>query len=236
MTRKLDTLLDGLADARDLTELDGAIRALRDRFDVDHIVYHSVRSGGMQWAALTYDPAWVDAYIERDFQTIDPVVLSCFGRAAPVDWKMLDWSSRAARALLAEGVAHGLGNQGLSLPVRGPGGQFAVFTVNGIASEATWARFTRSNMNDLLLAAHYVNDRAVTLTGQGPPSPAALSPREADALTLLASGSSRAQVAERLAISEHTLRVYIDAARHKLGAANTTHAVASALARGLISP
>ena len=36
------------------------------------------------------------------------------------------------------------------------------------------------------------------------------------------------------AISEHTLRVYIESARHKLGAINTIHAVARALTLGLI--
>jgi DNA-binding CsgD family transcriptional regulator len=54
------------------------------------------------------------------------------------------------------------------------------------------------------------------------------------AMTLLAKGFSRAQTADEMQISEHTLRVYIEAARHKLGALNTTHAVARALSRGLI--
>jgi DNA-binding CsgD family transcriptional regulator len=61
-----------------------------------------------------------------------------------------------------------------------------------------------------------------------------LSPRELGAMTLLAKGFSRAQTADEMQISEHTLRVYIEAARHKLGALNTTHAVARALSRGLI--
>ncbi|MEO1364155.1 MAG: helix-turn-helix transcriptional regulator, partial [Pseudomonadota bacterium] len=61
-----------------------------------------------------------------------------------------------------------------------------------------------------------------------------LSPREIDAMTLLAVGYSRAQVADSLSISEHTLRVYIESARHKLGAHNTTHAVARAISQGLI--
>ena len=62
----------------------------------------------------------------------------------------------------------------------------------------------------------------------------ALSPREIDAMTLLAVGYSRAQVANELSISEHTLRVYIESARFKLGAMNTTHAVARAMNQGLI--
>lgn len=53
-------------------------------------------------------------------------------------------------------------------------------------------------------------------------------------MTLLALGHSRAQVADELSISEHTVRVYIESARFKLGAMNTTHAVARALSRGLI--
>jgi len=61
-----------------------------------------------------------------------------------------------------------------------------------------------------------------------------LSPREADALTFLALGYSRAQIAETLEISEHTLRVYVESARFKLGAMNTTQAVARALSLGLI--
>ncbi|MEM8848723.1 MAG: autoinducer binding domain-containing protein [Pseudomonadota bacterium] len=234
MARRLDDLLERLADAADLADLGACVHELRDLYDVEHLVYHSVRSGGEQWAALTYAPRWVDTYIEQSFQTVDPVVLSCFNRFTPVDWKRLDWSPRPARALLAEGIAHGLGNQGFSLPIRGPAGQFALFTVNHRAVDEAWSRFTNAHLNDLLLAAHYVNERALDLDGMIPPALSNLSPRETDALTLLASGASRAQAAERLKISEHTLRVYIESSRHKLGAMNTTHAVANALSRGLI--
>ena len=45
---------------------------------------------------------------------------------------------------------------------------------------------------------------------------------------------NRAQAALELEISENTLRVYIESARHKLGALNTTHAVARALGEGQI--
>ena len=62
----------------------------------------------------------------------------------------------------------------------------------------------------------------------------ALSPREVDAVTLLAIGYNRAQVAQTLTISEHTVRVYVESARFKLGAMNSTHAVARAISRGLI--
>jgi DNA-binding CsgD family transcriptional regulator len=47
-------------------------------------------------------------------------------------------------------------------------------------------------------------------------------------------GLNRAQAVDTMSISEHTLRVYIESARFKLGAINTTHAVARAMSRGLI--
>ena len=61
-----------------------------------------------------------------------------------------------------------------------------------------------------------------------------LSPREVDVLTKLAMGLNRSQAAESLDISEHTLRVYVEGARVKLKAVNTTQAVARAIAEGIV--
>jgi len=87
----------------------------------------------------------------------------------------------------------------------------------------------------MLLISHVFNRKALDLEPDRTPEHAqALSPREVDAVTLLAMGYNRAQVAQSLAISEHTVRVYVESARFKLGAMNTTHAVARAISRGLI--
>ena len=93
---------------------------LRDVYEVEHLVYHSVKSTGQQYAALTYDPSWVDHYVAEGFEKIDPVVQGCFQRFTPVDWKRLDWSHKSARTLLGDGITAGLGNQGFSIPIRGP--------------------------------------------------------------------------------------------------------------------
>ncbi|HDR29663.1 response regulator transcription factor, partial [Rhodovulum sp.] len=106
---------------------------------------------------------------------------------------------------------------------------------NHSCSDVEWARFVQENMRDLIIIAHDFNKKALEFEGERDLAPSTtLSPRETSALTLLAKGLSRAQAADQLEISEHTLRVYIEAARHKLGALNTTHAVARALNAGLI--
>ncbi|MGB0658700.1 MAG: helix-turn-helix transcriptional regulator [Mangrovicoccus sp.] len=235
MNENLETLLGSLQQANSHNDLQNSVTSLRDLYDVDHVIYHSVNSTGQQYAGLTYSPEWVDRYLEKDYARIDPVVQGCYQRFHPVDWKQLDWSSKAARSFHCEAIDAGVGNQGLSVPIRGPSGQFALFTVSAIANDQNWQGFTRKNLSDLLLVAHFVNQKALELENGSDIQPHKnLSPREIDALCLLAAGYSRAQAAESLKISEHTLRVYIEAARFKMGAQNTTHAVALAITRGLI--
>lgn len=231
----LERVLARLEQSAALEELQHHITELRDAFRVDHLVYHWVSGNGDQYGCGTYDPAWVERYLAQGYLRIDPVVQGCFQRFHPVDWKQLDWSSRAARAFQKEAIDHGVGNQGYSIPIRGPNGQFALFTVSHSCDDAAWAAFCAASRRDLILVAHYFNQKALEFEpGRLPEQGQALSPREVDAMTLLAVGHSRAQAAEALAISEHTLRVYIESARFKLGALNTTHAVARALSRGLI--
>lgn len=234
-SRQLESILRNLAHADTLDGLQRATEALCSELKIDHIAYHWVDSAGDQYGCGTYSLAWQKRYIAQDYQRIDPVVIGCFQRFHPVDWKELDWSSKAARAFQAEALTYGIGNQGFSIPVRGPNGQFALFTANHSCDDATWAAFIERYRHELLLIAHYLNEKALELEPSRTPDLAqSLSPREVDAMTLLAIGYSRAQVADKLSISEHTVRVYIESARFKLGALNTTHAVARALSRGLI--
>lgn len=234
-TRQLEHILEALEQADTLEGLQVATQALRDLLKIDHVAYHWVDSAGDQYGCGTYSVAWQERYIEQNYVRVDPVIAGCYQRFHPVDWKELDWSSKAARAFLAEATTYGIGNQGFSVPVRGPNGQFALFTVNHSCDDATWAAFTEEYRRQLILIAHYLNEKALDFEPDRTPEAAqALSPREVDAMTLLAIGYNRAQVANSLSISEHTLRVYIESARFKLGALNTTHAVARALSRGLI--
>lgn len=231
----VNSVLEDLDATNTLEGLQTVITTLRDAFAIDHMVYHWVDSAGDQYGCGTYSDAWRDHYIEQNYLRVDPVISGCFQRFHPVNWKRLDWSSKAARAFQAEAIEYGVGNQGYSIPIRGPKGQFALFTVSHSCDDDIWAGFTEKNARDLILIAHFFNRKALEFEpNRTPEQSRALSPREVDAMTLLAIGYNRAQVAESLSISEHTLRVYIESARFKLGALNTTHAVARAMSRGLI--
>jgi DNA-binding CsgD family transcriptional regulator len=232
---QVNQILERLEKADKRDALDIVVGDIRESFGIDHIAYQWVSSAAASFGCSTFAQDWSERYAALNYERVDPVVVGCFQRFEPVEWKQLDWSSRAARAYLSDALAHGVGRQGYSIPIRGPNGQFALFSANHNCDDGHWATFTETHCRDLILIAHFFNQKALAL---GPDRVAealpALSPRELDAITLLAAGYSRAKVADNLSISEHTLRVYIESARFKLGALNTTHAVARALSRGLI--
>lgn len=62
-----------------------------------------------------------------------------------------------------------------------------------------------------------------------------LTPRELDVLELLAEGLSNKSIAERLGISDQTVKFHVASLIGKLGARNRTDAVRRAVRRGLIS-
>jgi DNA-binding NarL/FixJ family response regulator len=63
----------------------------------------------------------------------------------------------------------------------------------------------------------------------------ALTPREVQVLELLAEGLANKAIAERLGISDQTVKFHVASISGKLGAANRTDAVRRAVRRGLIA-
>ena len=61
-----------------------------------------------------------------------------------------------------------------------------------------------------------------------------LTPRELEALEMLAEGWSNKLIAAQLNISEHTAKFHVNSILHKLGAGTRTEAVMRALRRGLL--
>ncbi|MEQ3624420.1 MAG: LuxR family transcriptional regulator [Celeribacter sp.] len=214
--------------------MQAAIAATRDALGVDHAVYHWVNSLGERYGVGTYSDTWVDRYLDRNYLSLDPVIFGCVQSFTPVNWKAVDWSSRQARDFMKDAIAHGVGNQGYSIPMRGPAGQFALFTVSDSCDDAVWAEFIEDHRHPLIIISHEFNKKALEFEPEAAQPTPSLSPREVAAITCIAKGMNRAQAAVSLQISEHTLRVYIESARNKLGALNTTHAVARALSHGLI--
>ncbi|MCP5085648.1 MAG: LuxR family transcriptional regulator [Rhodobacteraceae bacterium] len=236
MHSQIEAFLEQTAQCETLEDLYHQIGGLRGILQVEHVVYHSVNRNGEPFALATYGADWADYYEKEELFKIDPVVLGAFERFHPYNWKSLNWDNKPARQMMHDAVDGGVGNQGVSVPIRGPHGEFALFSLSHRCSDASWGQFISSNISDVLLVGHFLHQAARQIENQADRRGYInLSPRENDALRLLGAGLNRGRIAEKLMISEHTLRVYIESARYKLGAVNTVHAVAKALSEGLIS-
>ena len=236
VAQRFADLRERIDQTSSIDELYAAVASLRDVYDVEHAIYHSVDVSGRPYALATYGPEWSKHYEENRLYLIDPVVKAAFTSFTTYDWRDLSWSGQKLQRFRSDAIEGGVGNQGLSLPIRGPGGEFALVTMSNQASDATWTRQVSEFSDFMVMTGHYLHEATRALAAS-PNSHVAeeLSPRERDALSYLSKGMNRGTIADHLNISEHTLRVYVDSARRKLGAHNTLHAVACALKLGVIA-
>lgn len=87
------------------------------------------------------------------------------------------------------------------------------------------------------LLGDFVRSRAGRQPEQtGFAAPDVLTARELDTLELLGQGLSNLQIAERLVVSEHTVKTHVSNVFHKLGLRDRVHAVIYAYERGIIKP
>jgi DNA-binding CsgD family transcriptional regulator len=261
MSDRLNAILEKLSSLPQLESFGDTIEAIRAAYDVDHVYYYAISlglemrardgyrfaplpeadgvltQGGRRLAAMSYSRDWVARYLEAQFQEVDPVLQGALASFDPVDWADLDWRSSDRQGFREEAKAFGVGDQGYTVPVRGPSGQYAIFTINKACERGSWERLLKEHRTDFMLLAHFTHQRVLKLAGHEDAAPTRpLSARERDALRMVAAGLSRGQAADKLGISENTFRVYIDSARHKLCALNVPHAIALAAHKGIIPP
>ncbi|MBX4954659.1 LuxR family transcriptional regulator [Rhizobium lentis] len=94
--------------------------------------------------------------------------------------------------------------------------------------------FSPTEMRELCYIAIHVFDRLAEIRNLDNRMTDTLTDREIDCLNWTAAGKTSAEIAEILALSEHTVNHYLNRATKKLDTVNRTQAVAKALRIGLI--
>lgn len=236
----IETASDLIMAAPDVDGMAKAVLEIRNVLGLANIVYHRLRAGKEVEAEplliLSYDDRWVERYVGRDYFKIDPVVRIGTAAVSPIDWSKLDRSSFSVRRMFAEADSYGVGRQGLTIPIRGPGGERALFTVTSNADDREWARFRPAAIGDLSTIGQQVHDRVAHITGTRIDEGPRLSPREMECLNLIVRGKSSKQISGLLAISESSVRLVLRSIRYKLKSATLHQAVARAVSHGLVVP
>ena len=228
--RFLDTI-DRIASSNTVDELGQVIREMRSEYALANIVYHAVyvpeAPSFHPLLILTYDPEWVKRYKFRDYFQIDPVVTYGTRSFLPLDWADVDHETNNAKSFFLEADRYSVGRQGATLPVRGPGGERALFTITSNSSEVEWRRNWLLYVKDFQLIAHYFHERAIGISGyRTTERNQTLSRREKECLQLIARGLAPKQIAGRLGISDSAVRMHLRSSCNKLGCASTDQAVA----------
>lgn len=217
-------------------DVDGLLRVLfdlRDESGLANLVYHatSVPASGKAnpLLLLTYDDAWVRRYFDRDYFSIDPVLVAGRRGFLPIDWMTVEHSSKEARHFFKEAESYGVGRHGFTLPIRGLAGERALFTITTNATDEHWHRWRFSHLHDFHLLSHYFHDRAMRLAGLRSENVLRpLSPREKQCLESLVQGRAPGQMADALGLSLSAVHAYLRAARQKLECNTIEQAIAKA--------
>jgi len=112
-------------------------------------------------------------------------------------------------------------------------GGAALFSVTSDMEDTEWLKYSAELEKDIIYLSLLVHERARKLQSNGPEiEEQAVTLMEKSCLQWIAEGHTMIQVAEKLSVSERTVRMYLSSARMKLGANNTIHAITKLLRAG----
>jgi DNA-binding CsgD family transcriptional regulator len=236
--RAYEAAFERIGAASSADELLDALKVVVAVYGLDHAVYHAVKLPGCEVPhpalVLTYPDEWVDRYIRQDYFRIDPIVAAGATAFLPVDWARVDKRGARAKQVFGEAREFGIGDQGITFPVRGPAGDHALFTVTSTSSDREWEGLKRVYLRDLQALGHLIHAKMVELRCGGGALVPVLSPRERQCLAGAAAGLRDKEIALELKISERVVRAYFETSRHKLHCRNRTQVVARAVALGIV--
>ncbi|ODT74411.1 MAG: hypothetical protein ABS76_37145 [Pelagibacterium sp. SCN 64-44] len=235
--RYLDDHLPGFIDAIDIRPDRDSIRLALSSLTINAgftcFAYVSMR-GSDVIAHSNYDREWQQRYRASNYFSIDPVVSQARRTMRPTNWSINDRSrlDENGRRVFDEAADFGIVS-GVAIPIRGSFGRTAILA---LASDDPNA--ARIGVRDAAFAATAVTVMHVNLQRLAQTTELAtaalLSPREQTCLIWASFGKTYSETAAMLGITEKTVRFYLERAREKLGASNTTHAVRLATERGLL--
>jgi LuxR family quorum-sensing system transcriptional regulator CciR len=196
----------------------------------------SIEGNMLTSGVVTYPIEWQKRYFMKQYFLIDPIVQYANTTLYSFDWKDLINNNPVVRDFFADAVRHKVGSNGLSIPVRNRKNSHAIVSFTNDMSRSDWEIFKIGNMDKLYHASALIDSAAITEAKLPDSLDVNLSLREEQCLIWAARGKTYEEIGEITNLSFYSVRSHLDIARHKLHGTNVTHAVAIALALGVIPP
>lgn len=241
MDRLLDEFVDGLGDHRDEASLRGHIARFAQSIAVKYFSYYWVPLLGTRrgipkdanvpsFSITGFPAAWCDHYRAHLCRERDPVLRLGLRTSLPFPWSELDRHivlTDAEKMLMADARDHGL-RCGLTVPIHGFGGDFAVLTFASDEEKGGFYRIVKAFDHLLHVAALHFHEAVKTILNpaRALPNIRRLTNREIDVLLWINEGKSYWDISGILGISEHTVESHVRNAMRKLEVSTSRHAAA----------
>jgi len=233
--RVVDSLDDETASFESVPDL---LRTVCSLYDLKSAAYFGVNLSGEgseePLLAVTYSSEWVAHYKIQIFVDIDPVISKGFSSLRPIVWSAYDARTTRLKRFFGEAAEFGIGKRGLTIPIRGRNGDRALFTITSDQNLVDWSGSQKRFERDFQMLAFHLHQRILKARGVERPAPK-LAPRELECLKWRAAGKCNWSTAQIMGISAKTVACYLETARVKLNASNTTHAIAKAMSYNLFA-
>jgi DNA-binding CsgD family transcriptional regulator len=183
-------------------------------------------------ALVTYPMQWQRRYFHRSYHAVDPVCKIGLTAALPFDWRSLRNSSAKIAAFLADAARHGIGVNGVTIPIRNRANGVGLMSFSSDLADLDWDEYMLRYLGKLQILACLI-DAASNIKMRLPSNAMELTKREEQALAWAARGKTANDTATIMNLSYASVKTYLENARRKLSCANVTHAVAAAIATGI---
>jgi DNA-binding CsgD family transcriptional regulator len=224
--------VDRLAVAGDLDALISALADASAEYGLGRVAYLGLQPLPTACRPIllsTYPAEWVERYLARSYQRVDPVIRLAADSSLPFEWSVEDAPRRMSPEqlqLFDEAAGFGIA-RGFSVPVHHSSGQVAAITFASEEPEGAFRRIVERNRHVLHLAGIYFHAHVSRLLIQTTRKVLdQLTPREVQCLTWAARGKSATDIGTILSISRHTAVFHLENAKRKLGVRTAYQAIA----------
>ncbi|MEO5932206.1 MAG: autoinducer binding domain-containing protein [Duganella sp.] len=236
------TTYDALMNARDETDTVTRLQTAAQELGFDKVLFAVIPQPkvniGEIYLRSNYPDQWREHYDRNNLRAADPTVEYCFKSSSPFVWMPQSFKTPEQQTLYEEAASFGL-KVGVTLPIRGVGGEIGMLTC--VRDENPGPAFLKDlgqNLGGLSLlrdvafdSLHQYVHASVAPTEEVPN----LTARELDCLQWMCAGKTAWEIGRILSISEAGVNFHITNLRTKFGVSRRNDVVIKALRLGLIT-
>jgi len=241
----IEQFIEASNRAASIDELFDLNKKAMSRLGFDRIIFSlmtdhvAIRRNAGHGIMLNYSDDWMEYYVEKNYEALDPVRKYMYISPSAFTWDRLmrqPVMTTRQHAFMKEGDEAGLHN-GIGVPLRGPRGAIAgvgaASSAGGVALDDP-NLLSRVNLLSYQFYTVYLSLEAKRLAEGGEPEHIYLNDREQEILQWCAAGKTRVEIADILGISVHTIDWYNRNILRKMRVSNMMLAAFKALHMGLI--